>query len=105
MVRPPASLPTPEEERDLHKRLVEGDPVASADLAETYLSPLIAVLKRRNRGVTEHLAEEAAGEALVCLIRNPRSFNAARKAASTKSLCRMLQASRKTNPLWLRLER
>lgn len=64
-----------EQERALHRRLVEDDPVAPAELAATYLASLFNWLKNRNRQVDEHLCEEAAEDALLVLIRNPASYH------------------------------
>jgi hypothetical protein len=83
MAEPPRSLPTREEELILHRRLVDADPVASADLATTYLIPLIASLTESNsRRIPSDFVEEAADEALVCLIKNPERFDASRNSAS-----------------------
>jgi hypothetical protein len=78
----PASLPSREEESRLHQRLLDDDPVAPAEVAGTYLRPLIAWLKKRNSSqVPEHFVEEAAGEAIVSLTKNPRSFDPLRSRA------------------------
>jgi len=70
---------TPEKELDLHRRLVDGDGVAPAELAIAYLDCLIASLRTRNhRKIPQEFIEEAAGEALISLIKNPKSFDASR---------------------------
>jgi hypothetical protein len=72
--RPP--LPTRDEEIDFHRRLVEGDPVASSELVSAYLLTLIAHLTKTNsRRVPPDFIEQAAGEALISLIKNPISFD------------------------------
>jgi hypothetical protein len=82
MAESPRCLPTREEESNLHRRLVEADPVASADLAKAYLIPLIGSLRRSNsRHVPQEFIEDAAGEALMCLIKNPEAFDASRNRA------------------------
>lgn len=69
---------TPEQELDLHRRLVDADPVATAELATAYLKPLIAsLIKSNSRQISREFIEEAADEALVCLFKNPQGFAAA----------------------------
>jgi len=73
---------TREKELDLHRRLVEADAVAPSELAAEYLDSLIAALRRTNSSQISHeFIEEAAGEALVCLIKNPKSFDVSRNKA------------------------
>src|SRR5207245_3457630 len=70
---------TPEQELHLHRRLLDADPVASSEFAVEYLGPLIAWLTRTNsRRIAPEFIEEAAGEALICLIKNPQRFDASR---------------------------
>jgi DNA-binding CsgD family transcriptional regulator len=70
--------PTDEAAEDLYTRLREGDPVAPADLAEAYFQPLINTLARSNPGIDAHLCYEAAGEAILVLIKNPKSYQPTR---------------------------
>jgi DNA-directed RNA polymerase specialized sigma24 family protein len=70
--------PTPEEELALYRRLCEGDPIAPSELCILFLEPLIAWLSERHRGHDEHLVQEAAGEALMQLIKKPRIYDSAR---------------------------
>jgi hypothetical protein len=69
--------------RDSHKglaiyhRLAAGDKVASAELAQLYLEPLIDWLHRRFRNLPEE-CETAAGEAILDLIRHPSRFQSGR---------------------------
>jgi hypothetical protein len=74
----PGSPPlTPEEELALHRRLVDEDTVASAELATAYLDCLIAFLRKKNhQRIPQEFVEEAAGEALISLFKNPKSFDA-----------------------------
>jgi plasmid stabilization system protein ParE len=73
--------PSPEQGRALHARLLAGDPVAPADLAEAYLESLAAWLERQNPRVTDpHLCTVAAGEAIIALIKAPRSYDPARRS-------------------------
>lgn len=60
---------------DIHTRLAAGDPVASADLAEQYLDCLANWVVRTNPRVDSHMCEQAAGDALLALIKNPASYN------------------------------
>src|SRR5258708_2851913 len=77
-----SSLPDRTEESDLHRRLVERDPVAPAELARLYLIPLIASLRKRNSSaVADEFLQDAAHEALISLIKNPSGFVAARSRA------------------------
>jgi hypothetical protein len=51
---------TRDEELNLHRRLVEGDPVASSELAEKYLRRLINLLRKMsNPRISQHFIEEA----------------------------------------------
>lgn len=73
--------PSPEQGCALHARLLAGDPVAPADLAEAYFDPLAAWLQRQNPRVTDpHLCTIAAGEAIIALIKSPRSYDPARRS-------------------------
>ena len=67
-------------ELDLHRRLMEGDPVAPSDLAIQYLSPLIDRLSHTNRSPADFI-EEAVHLAIVSLCKNPASFDPARSKA------------------------
>ena len=58
----------------LHRRLVERDPTAPADLAVEFLQTLIDWLAEHNRSVHPDLVGEAAEEAILALIRNPLSY-------------------------------
>jgi hypothetical protein len=75
-------LPTREEELDLHRRLVDGDLVASSELANAYWASLNASLIETNsRAISQQLIAEAAGNAIICLIKNPKGFDASRNSA------------------------
>ena len=63
----------------LHQRLLDGDRTASADLAVAYLDRLIAWLAVKAPKVSEHHRIQAAGEALITLIRNPQSYSPEKK--------------------------
>src|ERR1700682_1911456 len=71
-----------DEEIGLHRRLVEGDPVAPAELAQAYLEPLVMFLRQTNTvKVSQDFLQEAASEALVRLIKRPTAFDASRSRA------------------------
>ena len=70
-----ASWPTPERALDIHARLCQGDPVASAELAAAFLVPLAALVERKNPRIDPHLCGEAAEDAILSLIKNPSSYN------------------------------
>jgi hypothetical protein len=54
---------------------VERDPVAPDDIAVTFLEPLMGWLANRNPSLHPDLIAEAAGEAIVTLIRNPAAYD------------------------------
>ncbi len=64
-----------EEVLHLHHRLLERDPTAAHDLAASYLGPLVDWLSATDAGAPEDVRLEAAEEALLSLIRDPRSFS------------------------------
>src|SRR5437016_12276151 len=76
----PDALPDPEEAGNLYQRLAGGDPTASADLAVAYLGPLIRWLGEHNRRIDPQFCEQAAGDAILALIRNPASYRPERRA-------------------------
>src|SRR5581483_1871528 len=71
----PQILRTSEQQAALHARLVAGDPVAPAELAAAFLDHLIRRLDRKHRS---DLCGEAAGDAIMALIKNPKSYDPAR---------------------------
>jgi len=75
-----AGLPSRDQELALHERLLAHEVLASSDLAAAYMDYLVSWLVRRNRLVAEELCVEAAGEAILTLIRNPGSYNPKRQA-------------------------
>lgn len=79
MTRPRGSIRTvdPAEQR-LLARLLDEDPTAAADLAEAYLPPLVAVLRRRYPQVDPHLAETAAIDAVLSVAERPAQVDLAR---------------------------
>jgi RNA polymerase sigma factor (sigma-70 family) len=85
-----ADLPSREEEQTLHRRLVEKDPTAPSDLAVAYYEPLICwLVKTNSRKVSREICVEAAGDAIVGLMKSPQSY----KPDRGKSLFAYLQMS------------
>src|SRR5438270_10618525 len=79
MPAPGEHLISEEEERSLHRRLLDGEPTAFPDLARLFHEHLIAWLVKKNCArVPEDLCVEAAGDALIALVKSPASFNPAR---------------------------
>jgi hypothetical protein len=70
-----APWPAPAHALEMHTRLCEGDPVAPADFAEAFLDCLATWLQRTNARIDPHICDEAAEDAILALIGNPRSFN------------------------------
>jgi hypothetical protein len=69
------SPPSQQEALRLHQRLLEGDAAATADLAAAYLAHLAAWLESTNRGIDPDLCSDAAADAVLALMRNPRSYD------------------------------
>lgn len=66
---------------DLLQRLLDGDPVASADLAGAYLPLLtcdIGWARGTGRSLDQHIVETAAQDAVLGLIANPRQYDPTR---------------------------
>ncbi len=82
MTGPPDPLPSSEQALLLHRRLVEADPTASADLAAAYLDHLIDWLASHNRKIAPELCVEAAEDAILALIKNPKSYDSSRQGLS-----------------------
>jgi hypothetical protein len=95
-------LPDSSQLLQLHQRLLESDPVASSDLADACLDPLIYWLRQHNQRVDPHLCCEAAEEAIRSLIHNPASYRpdtlapmAFLRMAAQRDLQNLLQRERK----------
>lgn len=62
--------------RSLHERLLAGDPLASADVAEHYLPLVVTRLRRVNPSIRDpHLIEMAAIDAIFSYIRRPQQYD------------------------------
>lgn len=62
----------------IHQRLLDSDPIAPAELAETYLPRVIERLKRKFRRVPEHDVMQAAADAILTYAELPGSFDPTR---------------------------
>lgn len=74
------SWPSAETALEIHQRLCQDDPVAPSDLAVHYLDPLAEWVARTNPRIDPHLCDQAAEDAILALIRNPRAFDPAKGA-------------------------
>ncbi len=73
------NLPSREEELVLHRRLLEMDAVAPAELAEIYYERLIDWLVRANsKKIPSELCVEAAGLSFMNLVKKPSTYNPGR---------------------------
>jgi hypothetical protein len=80
MPAPAEYLISEDDERSLHRRLVDRDVTAPTDLARLFLNHLIAwLVEKNNASVPEELCVEAAEDALIALMKSPASFNPARR--------------------------
>jgi hypothetical protein len=70
----------PGEVDKLYKRLLAGDPIAPSDLAVTYLDRLINWLKANNPRVYPDDCVAAAGDAIMALIKNPKTYKPNRQS-------------------------
>jgi hypothetical protein len=77
---PGTSWPDAAQALDIHARLCDDDPVASAELAEAFIDPLTNWLVRTHPRVDEHLCAQAAEDAILSLIDTPDSYDPERGA-------------------------
>ena len=72
-----------EDELALHKRLVDGDVAAPADIANVFIDGLIKWLIDNNSSkIPEDLCVDAAEDAWKALVKNPASFEPSGEHAS-----------------------
>jgi hypothetical protein len=92
--------PLEEEGLLLHRRLCDenGSRTATAEFADRYFPFLRGWLAERNSGIDPHLCDEAAGQALVSLFKNPHAYKPRRggltaylKMAAQGDLINLLQ--------------
>jgi len=68
---------------EFHRRLLAGDPVVSAEVAERFLGELVRDTRRALLpGDDEHMADDAAADALLGYIERPVQFDPARGSLS-----------------------
>ncbi len=72
-------MPSQSEALQLHARLLNKDPTAPVDLASDYLVSLSAWLRRRNPRIHPDDCDSAADDAIVALVKNPRSYKPERQ--------------------------
>jgi RNA polymerase sigma-70 factor (ECF subfamily) len=74
-----APLPDEAFERNLHRQLLDGDPVAPAVLAMTYLVPVVERLRASSPGVGDDmLIQDAATDAILNYAERPTQFDPAK---------------------------
>ena len=66
--------PASEQDRRLHGRLLNGDPTAPSDVAVAFLDSLIDWLRETNPRLPPDTHVQAAEDAILALIHNPRSY-------------------------------
>jgi multidrug efflux pump subunit AcrA (membrane-fusion protein) len=64
-----------EADLELHRRLLDADPIAPLELAERYLFPLYNYLKRKFSYVEDEQALDAATMAIMSYVQNPTIYN------------------------------
>jgi RNA polymerase sigma-70 factor (ECF subfamily) len=62
----------------IHRRLLDRDPIAPSELAETYLPLLIDHLKKKFKRISEHDVMQAAADAVLNYAERPERFDPAR---------------------------
>jgi RNA polymerase sigma-70 factor (ECF subfamily) len=71
-------FPSPEEGLALHVRLGGDDPVASAEVCQTYLAPLLGWLGAKYPRLDPHFRQTAAHEALMAYVQRPAGYDPGR---------------------------
>jgi RNA polymerase sigma-70 factor (ECF subfamily) len=71
-----SSLPTREQEQELHRRLLEGDKTAIYDLADAYYDALLHYLRNTNaKRLSEELLADAASTTWLSLSKKPSAYD------------------------------
>jgi hypothetical protein len=78
---------TDDSDVDLHRRLLEREATASADLCDRFLNRLTDWITRKYRRVDPHLCAGAAADAIVTLIKSPASYDPSRRKSLFSYLC------------------
>jgi RNA polymerase sigma-70 factor (ECF subfamily) len=71
------------DDRALHERLIAGDALATAELAEAYLDPLARWLQLRFPKEDPHLLQDAAIDAVLSLAERPHQYDPGRSSLAT----------------------
>lgn len=74
--------PSPAEERVLHERVVQHDPVAPVDVYQTYMEELVRVLMRKH-GCDEDTAHDSATDAILSYLNKPARYDPGRASLSS----------------------
>lgn len=69
------AFPSQDEALALHRRLLEGDPVASSDVAVAYLEPLARWLFRLNPRAERSECDTAAEDAILSWLKRPGAYD------------------------------
>lgn len=72
---PSIDWPSEGESQQFLAKLLDGDPTATADFLAAFYPPLIAHVRSRNPKLDESAHHDAAVEAIVSLVKNPRSYS------------------------------
>jgi len=75
-------FPTPQNESDLHERVVAADPVASADLFASFMEPLVAAI-RADLQCDQDTASDSAIDALFEYLHTPSAYKQSKGRLST----------------------
>jgi len=70
--------PAPADERALHERVVQRDPVASVDVYRTYMDGIVEILMRKH-GCDEDTAHDSAIDAILSYIHRPDRYDPGRR--------------------------
>jgi RNA polymerase sigma-70 factor, ECF subfamily len=67
--------------KEFHQRLLNNDPIAPAQLAESVLQPLIEKLRRKYPGLADQqMADDAATDAILNYVKEPAKYDPTKKA-------------------------
>lgn len=73
-------MPTEEWFSEIHRRLLEGDPTASAELAEQVIEPLTQRIAESNPGIKDQgLVTDACSDALLKYLSRPQAYDPQRR--------------------------
>ncbi len=78
MTAPPVAWPTADDALTLFNQLLVGDATAPAEFVALFFHPLRVRLRADNPRIDEHLCDQAAGDALLAIVKNPHQFDRSR---------------------------